>query len=92
MYPEYLQSKRISRLLLTVSMTDIPVSNPLQRLHTLPTSHDPFLPWFDQTLKNFQGESARFHYIAFTKIPLACSHPLDFDSRTNTIPLPKVGD
>jgi hypothetical protein len=26
--------------LLTVNMADIPISNSLQRLHTLPTSHD----------------------------------------------------
>jgi hypothetical protein len=31
-------------LLITVSTTDIPVSNNLQGLHTLPTSRDPFLP------------------------------------------------
>jgi hypothetical protein len=40
----------------------------LQRLHTLPMSHDPFLPRVDQTLKHFQGESTRSHYVAFTKI------------------------
>jgi hypothetical protein len=31
-------------LLLTMSTADIPVSNTLQRLHTLPMSRDPFLP------------------------------------------------
>jgi hypothetical protein len=56
-------------LLITVSTADIPVSNPLQRLHTLPTSRGPFLPRFHQTLKHYQGESATFHYVAFTKIP-----------------------
>jgi hypothetical protein len=35
---------------------DIPVFNTLQRLHTLPMSHDPFLPRVDQTLKHYQGE------------------------------------
>jgi hypothetical protein len=35
-------------LLLTVSSADIPVSNNLQRLHTLPTSRDPFLAWVVQ--------------------------------------------
>jgi hypothetical protein len=50
-------------------MADIPISNPLQRSHTIPTSHYPFLPQVIQTLKHSQGESARFHYIAFTKIP-----------------------
>jgi hypothetical protein len=73
-------------------MTDIPVSNTLQRLHTLPTSHDPFLPWVDQTLKHYQGELARFHYVAFTKILMVCSCLLGFTSRTNTVLLPKVGD
>jgi hypothetical protein len=43
-------------LLLTVSTADIPVSNTLQRLHTLPTSRDPVLPRVDQTLKHYQGE------------------------------------
>jgi hypothetical protein len=47
---------------------DIPVSKTLQRLHTLPTSRDPFLPRVDQTLKQYQGESTRFHYVAFKKI------------------------
>jgi hypothetical protein len=79
-------------LLLTVSTTDIPVSNALQRLHILPTSCDPFLPQVDQTLKHYQGESARFHYVAFTKTPLVHSCSLGFASRTNTILLPKVGD
>jgi hypothetical protein len=36
-------------LLLTVSSADIPVSSTLQRLHTLPTSRDPFLAWVVQT-------------------------------------------
>jgi hypothetical protein len=75
-----------------MSTTNIPVSNTLQRLHTLPTSHDPFFPQVDQTLKHYQGELARFHYVAFTKIPLVCSCPLGFAYRTNTVLLPKVGD
>jgi hypothetical protein len=75
-----------------VSTTDIPVSNTLERLHTLPTSRDPFLPQVDQTLKHYQGESARFHYVAFTKIPLVCSCLLAFASCTNIVLLPKVGD
>jgi hypothetical protein len=53
---QFFCSKRIPRLLLTVSTTDIPVSNTLQRLHTLPTSHDPYLSRVDQTLKHYQGE------------------------------------
>jgi hypothetical protein len=70
-------------------MTDILVSNTLQRLHTLPTSRDPFLRWVDQTLKHYQGEYARFHYVAFTKkFPRGHSHPLDFSSLINTSLLP----
>jgi hypothetical protein len=79
-------------LLLTVSMTDMLVSNTLQTLHTLPTSRDPFLPRVDQTLKHYQGESTRFHYVAFTKTPLVHSCSLGFASRTNAVHLPKVGD
>jgi hypothetical protein len=75
-----------------MSSTDILVSNTLQRLYTLPTSHDPFLPRVDQTLKHYQGESARFHYVAFTKTPLVYSCLLGFASRTNAVHLPKVGD
>jgi hypothetical protein len=37
-------------LLITVSTTNITVSNTLQRLHTLPTSLDPFPAWVVQTL------------------------------------------
>jgi hypothetical protein len=83
---------RTPRLLSIVSTTDIPVSNTLERLHTLPTSRDPFLPRVDQTLKHYQGESARFHYVAYTKTPLVHSCSLGFISRTNTVLLPKVGD
>jgi hypothetical protein len=54
---------------MTVSMTDISISNPLQRSHTLPISRDPSLPQVVQTLKHSQDESIRFHYVAFTKIP-----------------------
>jgi hypothetical protein len=54
--------------LLTMSMADILVSNPLQRSYTLPTSCDPFLSQVVQTLKHFQGDWARFHYVAITKI------------------------
>jgi hypothetical protein len=62
-------------LLLTMGTTDILVSNSPQRPHTLPTSRDPLFPQVDQTLKHFQGESARFHYVAFTKILRVCSRP-----------------
>ena len=79
-------------LLLTVSLADISVYNTLQRLHTLPTSRDPFMPRVDQTLKHYQGESARFHYVAFTKTLLVHSCSLGFASRTNAVHLPKVGD
>jgi hypothetical protein len=70
----------------------IPISNNLQRLYTLPTSRDPFMPRVDQTLKHYQGESARFHYVAFTKTPLVHSCSLGFASRTKAVHLPKVGD
>jgi hypothetical protein len=72
-----------------MNTTDILVSNPPQRSHSLPMSHDPFLPRVDQTLKHSQGESARFYYVAFTKIHMLCSRPLGFASRTNTVLLPK---
>jgi hypothetical protein len=68
-----------------MSTADIQVSNTLQRLHTLPTSRDPFFPRVDQTLKQYQGESAGIHYVAFTKTPLVHSCSLGFASRTNTI-------
>jgi hypothetical protein len=55
-------------------------------------SCDPFLSWVDQTLKHYQGEWERFHYVAFTKIPLVCSCSLGFASRTNIVFLSKVGD
>jgi hypothetical protein len=70
--------------------TDIPVSNTLQRLHTLPMSSDPFLPWVDQTIKHYPGELARFHYVAFIKTPLVHSCSLGFASRTNAVHLPKA--
>jgi hypothetical protein len=56
-------------MLLTVSTTDIPVSNTLKRLHTLPTSCDSHsargssLP-----IDHYQGDLAGFHYVAFAKI------------------------
>jgi hypothetical protein len=75
-----------------MSSADIPVFNTLQRLYTLPTCRDPFMPQVDQTLKHYQGESARFHYVTFTKTPLVHSCSLGFASRTNTVHLPKVGD
>jgi hypothetical protein len=45
-----------------MSTTNIPVSNTLQRLHTLPTGHDPFLPWVDQTLKHYDKVLLRSLY------------------------------
>jgi hypothetical protein len=50
------------------------------------------MPRVDQTIKHYQGESARFHYVAFTETPLVHSFSLDFASRTNAVHLPKVGD
>jgi hypothetical protein len=73
-----------------VSTTDIPVSNTLQRSHTLPTSRDSHsargssLP-----IDHYQGDLTGSHYVAFTKIPRGHSRPLGFSSLINTIPLPK---
>jgi hypothetical protein len=73
-----------------MSTADIPVSNPLQRLHTLPTSCDSLstqgalLP-----IDHFLGGLAGYHYVAFIKILLMCSRPLGFASCTNTVLLPK---
>jgi hypothetical protein len=39
-----------------------------------------------------RGEWLGIHYVAFTKILLVCSRPLDFASCTNTILLHKPGD
>jgi hypothetical protein len=50
------------------------------------------MPRVDQTLKHYQGDSARFHYVAFTKTPLVHSYSLGFASQTNAVDLPKVGD
>jgi hypothetical protein len=66
-----------------MSTVDILVSNTLQRLHTLPTSHDSLsargalLP-----IDHYLGGLAEYHYVAFTKIPLVYSCSLGFASRT----------
>jgi hypothetical protein len=73
-------------------MADIPVSNTLQRLHTLPTSCDSLSPRVAlQPIDHYLGDLAVYHYVAFTKILLVCSCSLGFVSHTNTILLPKVG-
>jgi hypothetical protein len=55
--------------LLTVSTTDIPVSNTLQRSHTLPTSRDSHsAQGSNLPINNCQGDLAGSHYVAFTKI------------------------
>jgi hypothetical protein len=41
-------------------------------------------------IDHYLGDLAKYHYIAFTKIPMVCSRPLGFASRANTILLPKV--
>jgi hypothetical protein len=80
-------------LLLTVSMTDILVSNPLQSSHTLPMSRDSLsarrelLP-----IEHYLGGLAGYHYVAFTKTPLVHNSSLGFASRTDAVHLPKVGD
>jgi hypothetical protein len=71
-------------------MADIPVSNPLQRSHTLPTSRDSLsTQGVLVPIDHFLGGLAGYHYVAFTKILLVCSRPLGFASRTNTVMLPK---
>jgi hypothetical protein len=39
-------------------------------------------------IDHFLGGLAGYHYVAFTKIPLLCSRPLGFASRTKIV-LPK---
>jgi hypothetical protein len=80
-------------VLLTVSTTDIPISNTLHRLHTLPTSRDSLsAPRALLPIDHYLGGLAGYHYVAFTKTPLVHSCSLGFASRTNTIHHPKVGD
>jgi hypothetical protein len=77
--------------LLTVSTADIPVFNTLQRLHTLPTSHDSIsarralLP-----IDHYLGGLAGYHYVAFIKTNLVHIYSLGFASHTNKVHLPKV--
>jgi hypothetical protein len=53
-----------------MSTVDIPVSNTLQMLHTLPMSRD-----FHSArgalllIDHYLGDLAGYHYVAFTKIP-----------------------
>ena len=55
-------------MLITVSMTDIPVSNTLQRLHTLPTSRDSHSAWGSSLpIDHYQGDPTGSHYVAFTR-------------------------
>jgi hypothetical protein len=56
-------------MLITASMADIPISNTLQRLHTLPTSHDSHsVRGSSLPIDHYQGDLAGSHYVAFTKI------------------------
>jgi hypothetical protein len=69
-----------------VSTADIPISNTLKRLHTLPTSRDSRSTRGSRLpIDHYQGDLAGFHYVAFTKIPRGHSHPLGFSSLINTI-------
>jgi hypothetical protein len=52
----------------------------------------PFQPGFARPDLQNRGKWPRIHYVAFTKIPLVCSRPLGFVSRTNLVILPKVDD
>jgi hypothetical protein len=72
-----------------VSTTDIPVSNTLQRLHTLPTSHDPFSSLGLQdpifiTEVNGSGYTTQ----PLQRFPRGHSRPLDFSSLINTVLIP----
>jgi hypothetical protein len=79
--------------LLTVSTTDISVSNPLQRSHILPTSRDSLSARRELlSIDHYLGGLTGYHYVAFTKTPLVHSCSLGFASRTNAVHLPKVGD
>jgi hypothetical protein len=76
-----------------MSTTDIPISNTLQRLHTLPTSRDSLSAWRALlSIDHYLGGLVGYLYVAFTKTPLVHSCSLGFASRTNTVHLPKVGD
>jgi hypothetical protein len=67
-----------------VSTADISVSFPLQRSHTLPTSHDSLSAWGELIpIDHYLGGLAGYHYVAFTKAPLVHSCSLGFASRTN---------
>jgi hypothetical protein len=73
-----------------VSSTDIPVSNTLQRLHTLPKSCDSHSAWRScLPIDHYQGDLVGSHYVAFTKTPLVHSCSLGFASRTNAVHLPR---
>jgi hypothetical protein len=73
-----------------VSTTDISVSNPLQRSHTLPTSHGSLSARGELIpIDHYLGGLAGYHYIAFTKTPLVHSCSLGFASRTNVVHLPR---
>jgi hypothetical protein len=61
--------------------------NTLQRLRTLPTSRDSLSArrsWL--SIDHYQGDLAGYHYIAFTKIPQGCSHPLGFLNAPHSFP------
>jgi hypothetical protein len=74
-------------------MADILVSNPLQRLHTLPISRDSLSAQGELIpIDHYLGGLAGYHYVAFTKTPLVYSCLLGFVGRTNAIHLPKVSD
>jgi hypothetical protein len=76
-----------------MSMADIPVSDTLQRLHTLPTSRDSLSNRRELlSIDHYLGGLAGYHYVAFIKIHLVYSCSLGFASRTNKVLLPKVGD
>jgi hypothetical protein len=74
-------------------MTDILVSNPLQRLYTLPMSHDSLSAWGELIpIEHYLGGLAGYHYKPLQRLPLVHSCSLGFASPTNAVHLPKMGD
>jgi hypothetical protein len=75
-----------------VSTTDIPISNPLQRLHTLPMSRDLFFCLGSIKPSNTTKVSRQgFTMKPLQRFPRGRSHPLGFSTLINTVPLPIGG-
>jgi hypothetical protein len=73
--------------LITASRLIYQFSNTLQRLRTLPTSRDSLSArrsWL--SIDHYQCDPVGYHYVAFTKIPRGCSHPLGFLNARHSSP------